>query len=671
MLSTWSLNTFAATKDEAAPVAAEVDEAAEGATSGKTGDCNWSYNTSSGELKITGSGKMADYNYGSDAPWESYLESAKSVIIESGVTYVGDNSFSNTNATKITIADTVTEIGDSAFSGTYKASSCKLSANLTKIGDDAFYGLGVTALTIPKELTEIGNYAFMNCSNLRFLVIPDECACEFGWYTFYNCKALENISIGKNAVISENCFANCISVQRYQVSTEHPTLTAGGGHLFSKDKTKLYYYCNGNGATSSEFSSNIKEIGDYALSGNTTLTTITLPAGLKKIGRHSFQSSMLTNLTFRGTDLQEVGADAFYDTPWLNKQPAGLLYVSSVAYRYKGDAPKSITLKSGTKGIGNNCFKGQMTLENITLPSSLLHIGEAAFRGCENLTGMELPDSLQSIGAQAFYNCTSVTKMLLPDSVTEIGEQCFYCCKSMTEFRLSSKITTLPTGALEVCSSLKGNFDVPASVSRIGGYVFRATGINTVTIWNRNAEFYDSYVLGVTTLRGYHGSTTQKHAETHSSYFHFKPIDIWISGKLTTYLSDSDKVKLRLVDITTATTADSITATGTDYIIPYVKTGYYYLEVSKKNHVTREYDYVWVKDDDFVQDIELNPIGDISGDGKVTAKDYAMANAHVQKIDTLTDYPLKCGDVLKGDGKITAADAARINAHVQKIDTLW
>ena len=240
MLSAWSLNTFAATKDEAAPVAAEVDEAAEGATSGKTGDCNWSYNTSSGELKITGSGKMADYNYGSDAPWESYLESAKSVIIESGVTYVGDNSFSNTNATKITIADTVTEIGDSAFSGTYKASSCKLSANLTKIGDDAFYGLGVTALTIPKELTEIGNYAFMNCSNLRFLVIPDECACEFGWYTFYNCKALENISIGKNAVISENCFANCISVQRYQVSTEHPTLTAGGGHLFSKDKTKLY-----------------------------------------------------------------------------------------------------------------------------------------------------------------------------------------------------------------------------------------------------------------------------------------------------------------------------------------------------------------------------------------------------------------------------------------------
>ena len=213
----------AATADEAVPAAADTSEADTGAgTSGTTGDCNWSYDSSSNELKITGSGRMADYQKRTDAPWSEYAVSALSIIIGSGVSYVGDYSFEYFKAASVTIADTVTEVGDYSFAGMYMANTCKMSVNLKTIGDSAFENLGVTGLTIPKSLREIGSRAFYNCDKLRFLTIPNACDCEFDWYNFADCEALETVSIGAKAVIAESCFAYCSALKNFQVSADSP-----------------------------------------------------------------------------------------------------------------------------------------------------------------------------------------------------------------------------------------------------------------------------------------------------------------------------------------------------------------------------------------------------------------------------------------------------------------
>ena len=71
-----------------------------------------------GTLTVSGSGAMADYEY-DDAPWYDYRSSIKQIVIENGVTSIGDAAFNCcTSLSSVTIADSVTWIGCQAFEDT-------------------------------------------------------------------------------------------------------------------------------------------------------------------------------------------------------------------------------------------------------------------------------------------------------------------------------------------------------------------------------------------------------------------------------------------------------------------------------------------------------------------------------------------------------------------------
>ena len=106
------------------------------------------------------------------------------------------------------------------------------------------------------------------------------------------------------------------------------------------------------------------------------------------------------------------------------------------------------------------------------------------------------------------------------------------------------------------------------------------------------------------------------------------------------------------------------------YTFDSVAEGTYILSVSKKNHVTRT-ETVVVGATAVTKNMKVHPIGDINGDGKVTTLDYMKVNAYVKGTVTLTEYEMKCADVIGTDGKVTTADAMRINAHVKGSKYLW
>ena len=662
VLMTASLSVCAVSADDAASAGAE--------TSGVTGDCTWSFDSETGELKITGSGRMADFTGQKEQPWKDYSSKIKTITVASGVTYVGKYCFAYADATSIFIADSVTEIGDNAFYYADQAKTVKLSSKLRKLGRDAFMFSGVESLTVPSTLREIGLWAFYSCKQLKTLTISDGCACEFS-SAFESCEALETVYIGKGAEIGDRCFAGCKSMKEYTVSPEHETLSAGGKHLFNTDHTKLIFYCNGNGAVKSEFSSRIVEIGAYALKGNPTLTTLTLPAGLKRIGAFAFASSQLTNLTFLGTELESVGEDAFNGTPWYKNQPEGLVYAASVAYKYKGTAPQTVTLKAGTKGIADRCFYKQTELKTVNFPSGLVHIGDFAFYNCENLTGLELPGTLKYIGKSAFWDCKNVTRVILSDTVTELGDDCFYGCSSLTQLRLSENLTYVPRWSFAFCTSLEGEVVIPESVKKIGWNAFyRSYEISYVTVLNRDLEFEldEDGICLIQKLRGYHSSTTEAYCK--KTNHGFIPIDPWVTGTLKTFLG-SNKTVLSLKNAETGRIVTTASAADGTYTVPAPENGKYRLIASKKNHVTREYGGVWIENKDAIQNVELHPVGDVDGDGEVTTFDYAQANAHAKGVKTLTGYSLDCGDVVDHDGEITTFEAAAINAHAKGVRLLW
>jgi hypothetical protein len=121
---------------------------------GITGDCTWTITGPSDNytLTISGNGAMADYNYiDNPSPWDLYKDSIKTLVIQDGVTYIGNSAFFDCRSLtgELSIPNSVTSIGENAFI------SC----------------IGLTgALTIPNLVTSIGSNAFNSCVGFTSII---------------------------------------------------------------------------------------------------------------------------------------------------------------------------------------------------------------------------------------------------------------------------------------------------------------------------------------------------------------------------------------------------------------------------------------------------------------------------------------------------------------------
>ena len=192
-------------------ILAGVDLTAQAATltSGSCGaNVTYTFDSATGTLTISGTGKMNNYNGSNDSPF--YYESRiKSVVIKAGVTSIGYYAFCGCSSlASVTIPDSVTSIDYSAFEGCSSLASITIPDSVTSIGSFAFYGCssplsidvseynknytsqdGVlfnknkTVLvcypagksgdcyTIPDSVTSICSYAFSGCSSLASITI--------------------------------------------------------------------------------------------------------------------------------------------------------------------------------------------------------------------------------------------------------------------------------------------------------------------------------------------------------------------------------------------------------------------------------------------------------------------------------------------------------------------
>lgn len=115
----------------------------------------WSFDETTGELRISGKGEMENYgiedvNDIQQIPWFSHYKEITSIVVEEGIT----------------------SIGDAAFAMLYNAETISLPSTLRTIGDYALtYLYGLDELVIPEGVTTLGESAVAMC-NLSRLVIP-------------------------------------------------------------------------------------------------------------------------------------------------------------------------------------------------------------------------------------------------------------------------------------------------------------------------------------------------------------------------------------------------------------------------------------------------------------------------------------------------------------------
>ncbi len=98
----------------------------------------WALNLGNGKMVVSGTGAMDDFTSADDTPWADYRASIQTVIVQDGVTTIGENAFTGcTPLTSVTIGEGVTSVGTGAFSDC-ALTRVSIPAGVTEIGKDAF-----------------------------------------------------------------------------------------------------------------------------------------------------------------------------------------------------------------------------------------------------------------------------------------------------------------------------------------------------------------------------------------------------------------------------------------------------------------------------------------------------------------------------------------------------
>ena len=428
---------------------------AQNATSGTTGPLTWTYDTGTKTLTISGKGEMPDYEASDEVPWKKYAESILTLIVEEGVTGIGNSAFRYAkNMHTATLPNSLSRIGDKAFSDCYELTHVTLPEGLKTIGSHGFSGCSFSSITLPERLKEIGEFAFSHCE-LTTLRIP---------------AGLK--SMGR-AAFSDNYYLTEVTVDPLNTA-----FSSMDGVLFNKDKTILILYPIKHPVRVYVVPQGVRRIEDWAFSECVNLLSVTFQPSIESLGRYAFGGChKLTSITF-STGLKEIGFNAFEYC----------------------DELTSITIPEGVQYIKALAFSLCKKLTSVTLPSSLRFLGSGAFKGCENLKHVvvktkkpldEYADVFREVplanvtltvpkGSKAAYAAADEWKkfkQILEGTVdnTILPEACIYAVGGRLYLILS---TAAQIGIYNINSTLVRTFTAPAGETTVnlpqGAYVVRA-----------------------------------------------------------------------------------------------------------------------------------------------------------------------------------------------------
>ena len=532
---------------------------------GKCGDnVSWRYNGISNTLTISGTGAMYDYEHNDGDELEllslsdesvsqaSYIKESPpwskrkvyKIVIESGVTHIGENAFKNCSVQKITIPNSVKTIGNSAFfdcssletvcymglesewnlisigSNNDKLLNAKKYYNNGKCGDNVSWSYDSTTNTltisgtgamydfedsseapwnvycekfltvkIESGVTTIGSWAFSNCRSLTSVTIPNSLT-TIGNLAFCNCISLTSVEIPDSVItIGGSAFDGCISLTSIDVASGNLNYSSENGVLFDKNKSTLIQYPVGNQRTEYTIPNSVKTIRYSAFSHCSSLISVTIPNSVTTIGYLAFDHC---------TGLMSINI------------PNGVTRIEDATFQ-SCSSLTSVEIPDSVTTIGGWAFSNCDSLTSVTIPNSVTTIGDWAFSHCSGLTSLTIPDSVTTFGEFAFYYCSGLTSVEIPDSVTIIGERVFGYCSSLTNVTIPNSVTTIGEGAFCDCSSLI-SIEIPDSVTTIESFSFdHCRSLTSVTIPNSVTTIGEYAFSGCSSLKDvyYSGSEEQ------------------------------------------------------------------------------------------------------------------------------------------------------------------
>ena len=269
----------------------------------------------------------------------------------------------------------------------------------------------------------------------------------------------------------------------------------------------------------------VTDIGDWAFSGCTSLTSITLPSSLTSIQESAFNfCTNLASVTIPNS-VTSIGEDAFFGCTSLSSItiPNGVSSIQDGVF-FECTSLASVTIPEGVTSIGAWAFDGCASLASVTIPEGVTSIGDGAFDGCASLASVTIPNSVTNI-VDPFEGCTRLASVTIPavggglwqamldvdfncpltnftigTGVTSIGAYAFESSPRLgTSVTIGNGVSSIGTFAFAFCYSLK-SLTIPGSVTSIGPYAFGDCPLTSVTIGNGVTSIAEGAFAGCNSL---------------------------------------------------------------------------------------------------------------------------------------------------------------------------
>ncbi|MBD5112091.1 MAG: leucine-rich repeat protein [Ruminococcaceae bacterium] len=238
-------------------------------------------------------------------------------------------------------------------------------------------------------------------------------------------------------------------------------------------------------------------------------------------------------------------------------------------------------------------------------------MGTFVFEGCSSLTNVTFGDRITSINIGTFQNCTSLTSINIPNVVTSISGKAFEGCTNLKNVTLGNNVTSIGGGSFTGCTSLK-NITIPNSVTSIGMDAFKdCTSLNSVMMTTSVTSWGYGVFENCSNLEIYYAESKEQFSKIKVG------IDFW----------------------------NNKTESAIDYCT--------------KNNIIMHFDSNVATNQNVIYKSETDILGDVDGDGKVSARDATAILKYVVGLAEFEGNSLK-NALLTGGKTPSARDATQV-----------
>lgn len=293
-------------------------------------------------LTISGEGDMPDLDKAESQPWRDYYTSIDKIIVEEGVTRIGNYAFKNSGAKEVTIGGDVASIGYQAFG----------------------YMKSLEKITVPGNVKRL-EAAFMYTSSLKKVILEE---------------GIESIDVDGFIGPAIGSSGNTIDIPSTVTEIKGRSGYTAGYHVAEGNSN---YYSDEYGALYKRNTDGTAVLVAYPTHG--AAASYTVPDNVTQVTATFRDNVTLTELTIPNTVTENILTQSFRDSNLVKVTFGDSVRLTDTTYAFNGcKYLEEVVLPDTITSFDSNTFAGCASLRSVTVGKKVAGIN-GSLSGCVGL----------------------------------------------------------------------------------------------------------------------------------------------------------------------------------------------------------------------------------------------------------------------------------------------